>query len=603
MPEVGPEETPVPTTPGISTPAAAPAGDRVDGDNVTRSPTGPDVLGKCPDGTAPEREGLRALARSAWSRLRVSGFSAGTLVLGLVGSLAVFTGGIGCAGIPVTDPILGDGTLSVLRYGYGRDLATVVLYLGLGLMVWAWVRLGRDVLAGRSGGRAVVTCAGAWLVPMLLSPPLFTRDVYAYLAQGALALHGVDPYTAGPEVLSGPITDNVDGLWQTTGSPYGPLFLLLAKGVVAVTGNGVISGVLLMRLVMLPGLALLVYALPGLVGHLGGRTPVALWITVTNPLILTQLVGGPHNDLLMVGLLAAATLLVLNGRHGAGVAMAAAAVAVKASAGVALPFLVLIWAARLPGDRWARIGKAAAGSLMIVVTVYLSANWALGVPLTELPDLTAPMRIVDWLSMPTGVGQILHGILGWATGPDQDSFVAVTRPLGLVALAVVAARQWWLARAGGVEAVRQMAVVLALTAVLSPTTLPWYFSWALAMAAALPWTTRTLSLLTAGSVLLMIVDYPDGHIGLSNWPYLTAGAAFATLAAVSLRHPDALHQLGPRPLLRHADPLGEAVKSWRRLLDPMHISRSFQLHVTRRDVNTTVGSHDPDARDSREKQP
>jgi alpha-1,6-mannosyltransferase len=226
----------------------------------------------------------------------------------------------------------------------------------------------------------------------------------------------------------------------------------------------------------------------------------------------------------MVGLLAAATLLVLNGRHGAGVAMAAAAAAVKASAGVALPFLVLIWAARLPGDRWARIGKAAAASLMIVVTVYLSANSALGVPLTELPDLTAPMRIVDWLSMPTGVGQILHGILGWATGTDQDSFVAVTRPLGLVALAVVAARQWWLARAGGVEAVRQMAVVLALTAVLSPTTLPWYFSWALAMAAALPWTTRTLSLLTAGSVLLMIVDYPDGHIGLSNWPYLTAGA-------------------------------------------------------------------------------
>jgi hypothetical protein len=255
------------------------------------------VLGKCPDGTAQEREGLRALARSAWSRLRVSGFSAGTLVLGLVGSLAVFTGGIGCAGIPVTDPFLGDGTLSVLRYGYGRDLATVVLYLGLGLMVWAWVRLGRDVLAGRSRGRAVVTCAGAWLVPMLLSPSLFTRDVYAYLAQGALALHGVDSYTVGPEVLSGPITDNVDGLWQTTGSPYGPLFLLLAKGVVAVTGNGVISGVLLMRLVMLPGLALLMYALPGLVGHLGGRTPVALWITVTNPLILTQLVGGPHNDL------------------------------------------------------------------------------------------------------------------------------------------------------------------------------------------------------------------------------------------------------------------------------------------------------------------
>jgi alpha-1,6-mannosyltransferase len=472
-------------------------------------------------------------------------------VLGLVGSLAVFAGGIGCAGILLTNPIPDDGPFSALRYGYGRDLATVVLYLGLGLMVWAWVRLGRDVLAGRAGGWAVVACAGVWLVPMLLSPPLFTRDVYAYLAQGALALHGFDPYTVGPEALSGPVRDNVDGLWQATGSAYGPLFLLLAKGVVAVTGNGVVSGVLLMRLVLLPGLALLGYALPGLVGHLGGRTSVALWITVANPLVLTQLVGGPHNDVLMVGLLAVATLLVLNGRHGMGMTMAAVAVAVKASAGIALPFLVLIWAARLPGDRWARIGKVAAASLTIVVTVYLTSNWALGVPLTELPDLTAPLRIVDWLSVPTGVGEVLYSGLGWATGADQATFIEITRLLGLLALATVAARQWWLARAGGVEAVRQLAVVLALTAVFSPTTLPWYFTWALAMGAALLWTTRALSFLVAGSVWLMIVDYPDGSIALSNWPYLAAGAGFAALAAISLHHPvpsaSSHHRATPAP--------------------------------------------------------
>ena len=458
-------------------------------------------------------------------------------MLGLVGSLAVFAGGIGCTGILLTDPTLRDGPLSVLRYGHGPDLATMVLYLGLGLMAWGWVRLGQDVLAGRAGGQAVVACAGVWLVPMLLSPPLFSGDVYAYLAQGALTLHGFDPYTVGPEVLSGPARDNVAGLWQATGSPYGPLFLLLAKGVVAVTGNGVISGILLMRLVLLPGLVLLAYALPGLVGHLGGRTSVALWVAVANPLVLTQLVGGPHNDILMVGLLALATLLVLNGRHGAGMTMAAVAVAVKASAGIALPFLVLIWAARLSGDRWARIGKAAAASLTIVVTVYLASNWALGVPLTELPDITAPLRIVDWLSVPTGVGEVLYSCLGWATGAAPASFLAVTRLLGLIALATVAARQWWLARAGGAEAVRQMAVVLALAAVLSPTTLPWYFSWALAMGAALPWTTWALSLLLAGSVWLMIVDYPNGYIELSNWPYLAVGASFAALAAISLHHP------------------------------------------------------------------
>src|SRR5947209_12465379 len=60
------------------------------------------------------------------------------------------------------------------------------------------------------------------------------------------------------------------------------------------------------------GLVLLVWALPRLIGHLGGRISVAWWIAVANPLMLTQLAGGPHNDILMVGLLAAATVLMLN---------------------------------------------------------------------------------------------------------------------------------------------------------------------------------------------------------------------------------------------------------------------------------------------------
>ena len=459
----------------------------------------------------------------------------------------MFAGGLGCAGVLRTDPMLGGGVLSALRYGHGLELATVVFYLGLGLLVWAWVWLGRDVLAGRTGGRSVLACAGAWLVPMLVSPPLFTRDVYAYLAQGAVALHGGDPYTVGPEVLSGPLTDNVDQLWQSTGSPYGPLFLVLARGVVAITDNGapsgVISGVLLMRLVLLAGLGLLGYALPGLAGHLGGRIPVALWAAVANPLVVTQLIGGPHNDILMVGLLACATLLVLDGRHAGGMVLAAAAVAVKAVAGIAVAFLVLIWAMRLPGDRWVRIGKAGAASVAIVVTSYLASNWALGVPLTELPDLTAPLLIVDWLSLPTGIAEILHRSLGWATGVDLTTFAAITRPLGLVALTALAAWQWWLARVDRAEVVRRMAAVLALVAVLAPTTLPWYFSWALAIGAALPWTGRALSLLVAGSVWLTIVDYPTGDIQLFNWPYLAVGTALAALAALSLRHLEALRHL------------------------------------------------------------
>lgn len=468
-----------------------------------------------------------------------------TLGLGLLGALAVLVGGLGAGGILVSDPVLGDGPLSVLRYGHGHDLSVAVLYLGLGVMVWAWVRLGRDVLAGAVKGRAVLACGAAWLVPMLVAPPLFTRDAYVYLAQGALPLHGFDPYAVGPEVLPSPVTDNVHYLWQATGSPYGPLFLLLAKGAAALTGSSVIPGVILMRLALLPGLALLVWALPGLVRHLGGRTSVALWLTVANPLVATQLVGGPHNDLLMIGLLACATLLALDGRPASGMAVAGLAVAVKATATVTLPFLVLIWAARLPGSPRARIGKSAAAGIAVVLPSYLASDWALGVPLTDIPALNVPSLIVDWLSVPTGIGQLLHTIVGWVLDVDQGPFVAVSRMLGLAALLVLAARRWWAARdADDREVVRQTAIVLALAAALSPATLPWYFSWGLAMAAALAWSERGLALAVAGSVWLMAVDYPSGASALSDWPYLLALAGCGALAAVSLRHRDSSGLLG-----------------------------------------------------------
>ena len=50
-----------------------------------------------------------------------------------------------------------------------------------------------------------------------------------------------------------------------------------------------------------------------------------------------------------MGLLASGALIALRGHHVAGIALVTAAMAVKASAAVALPFLVLVWAAHWPG--------------------------------------------------------------------------------------------------------------------------------------------------------------------------------------------------------------------------------------------------------------
>jgi alpha-1,6-mannosyltransferase len=462
------------------------------------------------------------------------------LLIGLAGALMMVVGGFGAGGVLIRDPLLTNSALGFWRYGHGRELATALIYTGVALMVWAWVQLGRDVLARRVGGRAVLTTAAVWTAPMLLAPPLFTRDIFSYLAQGGLSLAGFDPYAVGPEAMPGIFTDNVHYFWQDTPAPYGPLFILLAKSVAWATGNNIILGVILMRLALLPGLLLLVWALPELTRRLGGRVPVALWIAVANPVMVIHMVGGGHNDLLVVGLLAAGALVALRGRPAGGIALVTAAMAVKASAGIALPFLVLVWAAQFSGSRTARIAKATAAGIGVFAVVFGLCTLVARVNLGWLPALSAPSMIVNWMSIPTGVGELLHTLVGLVANLPKQPFINVARIIGAALLLWIAARQWWAARDGGPDAVRRAGIVLLAVAVLSPATLPWYVSWGMALLAMVAWSPRGLAWIVFASVMLVIVYYPNGEDALYNWPYLAACALLAALASVSLLRPDPL---------------------------------------------------------------
>jgi len=447
------------------------------------------------------------------------------LVIGLLGSLMLLVGGFGAGGVLVRDPIMTNSVIGFWRYGHGHDIAAILMYGGVGLLLWAWIMLGRDVLAHRVGGRAVLTNALVWIAPLLLAPPLFTRDIFSYLAQGALPLHGFDPYAVGPDAMPGILTDNVHYFWQDTPAPYGPLFIIIAKTVAWLVGNNIIAGVLLMRLALLAGLALLVWALPELTRRLGGRVPVALWVAVANPMMVINMIGGGHNDLLVVGLLAAGALLALRGQHAAGIGLVTLAMAVKASAGLALPFLVLVWAAHMTGSRWVRIGKATAAGIGVFAVVFAACTLLARVNLGWLPALSAPSMIVNWMSLPTAIGQIV----GWFAslfGGSQQLFINIFRGIGAAVLLWIAVRQWW--------------AVLLATSVLSPATLPWYVSWGMAFLAMAPWTVRGLQCLVVASTMLVIVYYPNGEDALYNWGYLAACLAVALLAAWSLVKPDPL---------------------------------------------------------------
>ena len=93
---------------------------------------------------APPSDGDTAPARP---RSRFGAPPRGPLVTGLVASLLMMIGGFGGGGILVRDPILTNSPAGFWRYGHGRELATALIYLGVVLMAWAWIRLGREAVS------------------------------------------------------------------------------------------------------------------------------------------------------------------------------------------------------------------------------------------------------------------------------------------------------------------------------------------------------------------------------------------------------------------------------------------------------------------------
>ncbi|GAA4006841.1 polyprenol phosphomannose-dependent alpha 1,6 mannosyltransferase MptB [Allokutzneria multivorans] len=470
-----------------------------------------------------------------------TGIPSRTILLGVIGACLAALGALGAGGILVRDPILSGTPLTWVRFGHGKNLAELVVYLGVGLLVWAWVRLGRHVRAGRVGRKGVLLAIGAWCVPVMLGPPLFTRDVYSYLGQGLLPLEGLDTYALGPAAVDGPIAENVAWIWQTTPAPYGPLFILIAKGVVAISGHNMIAGVLLMRVALIGGLLMLCWALPRLAERVGGNPSVALWIGVANPLVVVHLVGGPHNDLMMVGLLAVGTLMVMRRQHVLGIVLVTLGAAIKIQAVVVLPFLVWIWARHLRGTDLARFTRAAGTGAAVFFAAFAACQLVANVSLGWIPALSANSVVINWTSLPTGAGQLAHGIASWFYSPSHSLYYNTARTLGMALLGYIALRQWWKSRDGEeANVLRRAALVMLGMSVLLQTTFPWYFTLALALAAALPLSEWASTVIVFGSAFQIAISYPDGDAASNNYLHVAVLVLLAWLAATSLVRPDPL---------------------------------------------------------------
>jgi hypothetical protein len=377
-------------------------------------------------------------------------------------------------------------------------LGVVAVYAGIIALLAAWY--GVVTVCRRSGDaplRPLVGIAVAWAVPVVAGPPLMSRDVYAYAAQGTLAARGGDPYTTTVAHLAGsPYLHLVDPLWRHATSPYGPLFLELARGAAAAGGRHVLVTVLALRLVAVAGMILLAVAVPSLARSCGRPPATAFALAVLNPLLLLTLVGGAHNDALMLGLLAAGVALCRSGRLVPAVILCALAATVKVPAFAGVVFVGWAWPG--PGATWRRrLGTAAgavAGGAAVVAAVSLASGWG-------WRWLTAadPGKVVSWLDPATAAGLLAAKVTAaMGLGAHTGGAVGAARVAALLAAAAIGLALLWRTDRIGLPAA--LGWTLFAVAVLGPIVWPWYETWGLALVAVTAGTAARRAVLVISAV-------------------------------------------------------------------------------------------------------
>lgn len=391
----------------------------------------------------------------------------------LAAALAVVAGGQ--AGIVDTTTPLTTwvGLLSSTGYRPGQSwLAGLLLFVGIAALVLLWlVVLG---LRGQWRERDLWWIAAAWSAPFVVGPPLISKDVFSYAAQGLMLRSGLDPYSSGVSALAAVPTDAassvlaaVDPTWRSAPSPYGPVALTIEHLAVAISGGNPLGAVIALR-----GLAVLcVIAIGVLAMQLAGdRRTQALILTVLNPLVLVHLVSGAHFEAPMGALLLGSLVAAKRNHWVWALVLACAAGSIKAPAFLAVPAIVATHVIGQQGRR-ARllmalrdVGVSVVSLAGFTLLVSNGLGWIKGLNTPALGYTPfAPASLIADLFKPV------------VPGASFDNLVTGGRVACLLAAACIVI--YLIATTSARPLEHTVGYGLLAAALLSPTIFPWYLLW------------------------------------------------------------------------------------------------------------------------------
>jgi len=305
--------------------------------------------------------------------------------------------------------------------------------------------------------RTIAICVLALHLIILMSPPLQLTDLFNYLGYGRLGgLHHLNPYS---QVIGQEFFDPVYRFasWHNLKSPYGPLFTAFTYPLAYLPLP--VAYWILKALTVLLSLGFV-----ALVWHCArrlGRDPrFAVVFVAMNPIFLIYAVAGFHNDFFMLVPSLGAIALLMERRDRSAGAVVMLAIAVKFTALVLLPFLLV--GARTKQRRI----RVIVGAVAMAVPLFAMTLALFGLSIPNLSDqssLLTDFSIPNLFGLAIGIGGGTPGLLKLAT-------------VGVVVVIAyqVYRRRDWLTAAGW--------ATLALIASLA-WLVPWYVVWLLPLAA------------------------------------------------------------------------------------------------------------------------